>query len=139
MRLAFPSIGPLGNKPHFEIIDSDINFTPTAIKVPLGLPFFLVFTPLISNSLYYYTASTAAASDAVLLSSPPDKKKGCLFDGNDTMPTYTDHVAALLSCSYYPAVLRERWRVFTNRFNPNRVEPDQAFTNVCNLTYLGMY
>ncbi len=74
MRLALLSIGPLGNKPHLENIDSDIISAPTTIKVPLVLSSSLLFTPRVSHNLYNYAAPTAAALDAVLLSSPPDEK-----------------------------------------------------------------
>ena len=74
MRLVHLSIGPLGNKPHLQNRDSDIKSAPTAVKVPLGLPSSLLFTPLLSHNLYNYTAPTAPALDAAFLSRPPDQK-----------------------------------------------------------------
>jgi hypothetical protein len=67
------SIGLISNKPHLENIDSDIDFTPKAVKVPLGLSSSLFFTPLLSHNFYNYTAPTAVALDAALLSSPHDE------------------------------------------------------------------
>ena len=75
MRLASLSIGPLGNKPHLQNINSDIFSAPTAILVPLDLPSSLLFTPLLSHNLYNYTTSAAVASDAAVLSRPPDEKR----------------------------------------------------------------
>ena len=74
MRLASLSIGPLGNKPHLQNINSDIFSAPTAILVPLDLPSSLFFTPLLSHNLYNYTALTAVVLDAASLSSPTDEK-----------------------------------------------------------------
>jgi hypothetical protein len=74
MRLAFLSIGPLGNKPHLQNIDYDIFSAPSAILVPLGLSSSILLPPRVSHNLYYYTAPTAVVLDAALLSSPPDQK-----------------------------------------------------------------
>ena len=75
MRLARLSIGLIGNKPHLENINSDIFSATTTVKVPLGLPSSLLFTPLLSHNLYNYTTSAAVALDAAVLSRPPDEKR----------------------------------------------------------------
>jgi len=74
MRLALLSIGPLGNKPHLQNIDSDIFSAPSAILVPLGLSSSLLLSPRVSHNLYNYAALTAVVLDAGFLSSPPDQK-----------------------------------------------------------------
>ena len=75
MRLARPSIGPLGNKPHLENIDSDIDSALTTIKVQLCISLLRFYSRRVSQNLYNDAAPTAAALDAALISSPPDEKR----------------------------------------------------------------